>query len=212
MRNPWLDIPLADYEGHMSLPAVDQARLLADVFDEALAQYTPRSVAVLGCTGGNGFDRAVARGVRRVVGVDLNPDYVAAARARYSGRIPGLELYAGDVETDAIRFAPVDLVYAALLFEYVDPARALDRIRGMLRPNGVLVVVLQLPGPTVAAVTPSRYESIQTLAPCLKLVPPSMVRARAEERDFRHVEERVVDAMAGKQLQVQVFRRMKAPA
>ncbi|HEU4334618.1 MAG TPA: methyltransferase domain-containing protein, partial [Candidatus Eisenbacteria bacterium] len=135
-----------------------------------------------------------------------------AARARYSGRIPGLELHAGDIETDAIRFAPVDLVYAALLFEYVDPARALDRIHGMLRPDGALVVVLQLPCPTTTAVTPSLYESIQTLAPCLRLVPPSTVRARAEERGFRHVEERIVDAMTGKQLQVQVFRRMRAPA
>jgi hypothetical protein len=33
MRNPWLDIPLADYEGHMALPAIGQSRLIADQLD-----------------------------------------------------------------------------------------------------------------------------------------------------------------------------------
>ncbi|HSQ60869.1 MAG TPA: class I SAM-dependent methyltransferase [Acidobacteriota bacterium] len=212
MRNPWLDIPLADYEGHMALPDVDQARLLSDVFDEALGLYAPRSVAVLGCAGGNGFDRAVARGVRRVVGVDLNPDYVAAARARYSGQFPGLELHAGDIETDAIRFAPVDLVYAALLFEYVDPARTLDRIRVMLRPSGILVVVLQLASAATAAVTPSPFDSIRALAPVLELVPPNSLLVMAEARGFRLLERRTVDARSGKQLEVLDFPLEEASA
>lgn len=44
MRNPWLDIPLADYEGHMSLPHVGQAVLLGDVFEGALREgRVPRS-------------------------------------------------------------------------------------------------------------------------------------------------------------------------
>ena len=30
MSNPWLSIPLEDYEGHMSLPAVGQAQMLAE--------------------------------------------------------------------------------------------------------------------------------------------------------------------------------------
>jgi len=39
--NPWLDIPLADYEGHMVLPQVAQAGLLADVFEPVLKTYPP---------------------------------------------------------------------------------------------------------------------------------------------------------------------------
>jgi hypothetical protein len=27
MSNPWLHIPLVDYEGHMSLPAIGQAQM-----------------------------------------------------------------------------------------------------------------------------------------------------------------------------------------
>jgi hypothetical protein len=38
MSNPWLNIPLADYEGHMSLPAVGQAQMIAEQFARADAE------------------------------------------------------------------------------------------------------------------------------------------------------------------------------
>jgi hypothetical protein len=65
--NPWLTIPLADYEAHMALPQVGQAQLLADLFAAELRERSPSSVAVLGCAGGNGFEHAPA--ALRVVGV-----------------------------------------------------------------------------------------------------------------------------------------------
>jgi hypothetical protein len=37
MRNPWKDIPLVDYEGHMA--QVAQATLLTDVLAEVLRSY-----------------------------------------------------------------------------------------------------------------------------------------------------------------------------
>jgi hypothetical protein len=30
VSNPWLEIPLSDYEGHMATPSIRQAQLLAD--------------------------------------------------------------------------------------------------------------------------------------------------------------------------------------
>ena len=50
MKNPWKDIPLADYEGHMA--KVAQAQLLAEVFGEVLKEYSPQSIGVIGCAGG----------------------------------------------------------------------------------------------------------------------------------------------------------------
>ena len=55
MNNPWLDVPLEEYEGHMAWPAVGQAQLLSDVFSRVIEQFSPRSVAVLGCAGGLDF-------------------------------------------------------------------------------------------------------------------------------------------------------------
>ena len=57
VSSPWLDIPLEDYEGHMALPEIAPARMLADELESAVRQHAPSSVAIIGCSGGNGFER-----------------------------------------------------------------------------------------------------------------------------------------------------------
>ena len=42
IASPWLDIPLSDYEGHMALPEIAQARMLADELERAVRQHTPK--------------------------------------------------------------------------------------------------------------------------------------------------------------------------
>jgi len=54
MDNPWLHIPASDYEGHMSSPHIDQQQFLAQIFQESLSKYDNASMALLGCTTGNG--------------------------------------------------------------------------------------------------------------------------------------------------------------
>lgn len=162
LENPWANIPLADYEAHMALPHVGQAQLLGDVFAAALQRCRPASVAVLGCAGGNGFERVDPAVTPRVVGIDLNAAFLDAARQRFRERIPQLELYVGDLQADAFDFAPVELVYAGLLFEYVDLDAALRRIRPMLAIGGTLVTVVQLPAAAIPEVTPSPYEESGT--------------------------------------------------
>lgn len=134
MTNPWLDLPLADYEGHMAHPGVARSPLLADVFAQHLNFFRPQSAAVIGCAGGNGFERIDWTTTRRVVGVDLNGRYLEQVRRRFQTDVERLdlvferrepafehlELIEGDILTNAVEFDPVDLVYAALVFEYVD--------------------------------------------------------------------------------------------
>ena len=145
MRNPWLTIPLADYEGHMAAPGVAQSQMLSEIFADVLDRYTPQSIAVLGCAGGNGFASISPAITKRVVGVDLNSRYIAEARARYEGRFRSLELHVADVQEDALAFEPVDLLFAALILEYVDVDALFARVRTMLRADGELVSVVQLP-------------------------------------------------------------------
>jgi hypothetical protein len=207
MKNPWLDIPLEDYEGHMALPQVAQAQMLAQVFEDALNRYLPASVAVLGCAGGNGFDRIPSATTHRVVGIDLHPAYVRRARERYHGRIPGLQLLAGDALAADLVFPPVRLVFAGLFFEYVDLAAALSRIRRcMLSPGGMLVSVVQLPSARVPEVTPSPYTRLGTLAAVMRLVSPDGLAKLAADNDFSLIEDRTVVAGGGKRFQVQDFR------
>jgi ubiquinone/menaquinone biosynthesis C-methylase UbiE len=206
MRNPWLDIPLLDYEGHMALPNIGQAQLLSDVFASTLRKYEPRSVAVLGCAGGNGLDRVSSKVTERVVGVDLNPDYVAHARTRFAHRIPRLELLVGDVQRDEIAFAPVELVFAGLLFEYVDADAVLARIRAMLCPGGTLLTVVQLPSTTTAEITPSQFASLGALSSAMHLVPPALLSQLAAARGYHEIEAHILRAAGGKEFHVQAFR------
>jgi SAM-dependent methyltransferase len=102
MTNPWLEIPLADYEGRMALPKVAQATLLGEFFERILRERAPASVAILGCAGGNGFDRIDLQVTTRVIGIDINPAYVATARERFERRLPGLDLIVADLQQDDV--------------------------------------------------------------------------------------------------------------
>lgn len=206
MKNPWLDIPLADYEGHMALPCVAQAQLLSDVFADALSKYCPRSVAVLGCAGGNGFERISAQTTERVVGVDINPEYLQQVRTRFNHRISRLELFVGDVQNDDFTFSPVELVFAGLLFEYVKADAVLAKIQSMLHQNGILLAVIQIPAVATPEITPSPFVSLGALASVMRLMSPNLFRQLAAARGYRETASRTVDAVGTKQFQVQTFR------
>ena len=206
MRNPWLDIPLSDYEGHMTLPHVAQAQLLGDVFEQVLRDHAPSSVAVLGCAGGNGLERIIPDVTTRVVAVDLNAAYLDALRARFTGRFQDLDVIGGDVQRDPLPIKPVALVFAALLLEYVDVELVVPRMRTWIEGGGTLATVVQLPSATIAEVSPTPFASIQTLASCMRLVPPSQVSAVATSCGFAPLAESVQATASGKRFQVQRFR------
>jgi SAM-dependent methyltransferase len=204
MCNPWLEIPLSDYESHMSLPTIAQAEMLAAELSAVLRRFSPESVAVVGCAGGNGFDR-IPPTTKRVVGIDINPSYIASASSRYLGRVPGLEFHVADVETAPLPFAPVDLIYAGLLFEYVSLPAALGNLARVCHPGGRLVAVLQQPSTRVHAVSPSPYRSVQALVPLMRLVPPSELAECAASSGFVLESEKTVVLKSGKEFVVQVY-------
>lgn len=206
--NPWLEIPLADYESHMALPEVGQAPYLADRMATWVRATGARSVAVLGCAGGNGFDRLPRSQVQRVVGIDLNPDYLAVARARHQGRFQRLELFARDLlDPDFQLEEPVDLAFAGLFFEYVDVAGALAKIRPLLDPGGRLGAVLQLPSETIAEVTPTPYRSLERLGGLMALVDPDRFAALAGAAGYRVVESGRTCLASGKAFQEVLLER-----
>jgi trans-aconitate methyltransferase len=119
VASPWLDIPLADHEGHMALSEIAQARMLADELEGAVRQHAPNSAAIIGCSGGNGLERLIGSTVERIVGIDINPTYVAAAQARFGTQLPNLALYVADIQDALPNIAPIEIIFAGLIFEYV---------------------------------------------------------------------------------------------
>ncbi len=210
MRSPWLDIPLADYEAHMALPGIGQADMLAIQFADLLDKWAPASAAVIGCAGGNGFDRVRVAVTRRVVGIDINPRFVQELAYRYGATIPGLELYVRDIQEPLDRIEPVDLIYAALVLEYVDPMRVLRNLETICRPNGVLATVLQLPSSQTALISESAFTSLQSLAPAMHLVSPDALSAGAGQAGFTPHSSRQIALSSGKAFVVQIFRKESA--
>lgn len=207
MDSPWLMIPLEDYESHMALPEVGQAQMLANAFEELLNTYGPTSVALIGCAGGNGFQEAVKAGVTRLVGLDINPTYITDAKARYGGRISGLELFCADIEGDMPQVAPVDMVYAALVFEYVEITKALKNLQGICLPGGIFAALLQLPKEGAASVSPSPFETLKALGSIMRLVPPDDFRRVAEAAGFGFLSQKLITLESGKQFALQVFKQ-----
>lgn len=206
VRNPWLDIPLPDYEAHMSLPTIGQSRLLADQLDTLVRTYSPCGVAIVGCAGGNGFERLLGTSVTRVVGVDINPVYIEQARRRFEGRIPGLELLAADIQSPESLFDPIDLIYAALVLEYVDLEQAMSALGRHCKPNGILAVLSQLPHETLTEVSPSPYTSLRLLAPGMRLVPAEELKMQASQAGFVPERSSTVVSSGGKRFSVDEFR------
>lgn len=182
--NPWVALPLDDYEGHMGSPGVDQLAPLADLFGEALIRLRPRSVAVLGVAGGNGLEHVDGTLTTRVVGIDVNPGYLDATRRRFPD-LRGLELLCADLESDVLLLEPVAMVHAALVFEHAGTAQCLDTAVSLVSPGGHLSVVLQLPSTEHAAVTPSPFASMASLADDFAFVDPHQLRRGLARRELR---------------------------
>jgi SAM-dependent methyltransferase len=205
MSNPWLNVPLDDYEGHMSLPAVGQAQMIAEQLDRALERWAPTNIAVIGCAGGNGLEKIAERAVERVVAVDVNPAYIERVRTRYAGRLLGLELVCADVQSESLTYGPVDFTYAALLFEYVGVLSTLKTLKRNSRPDAVLTAIVQLPHPTIHAVSPSPYKSLGSLASAMTLVAPEILRRAAADVGFAAADSTIIELSSGKRFCVQNF-------
>ena len=80
----------------------------------------------------------LGRGVRSVTGIDLSPEMIRAARAKFSQ--PNVTFLCGDVEEWAFdRQFDCVVVYNAFP-HFPDPARLIGRLSALVRPGGTLTV------------------------------------------------------------------------
>jgi hypothetical protein len=206
MANPWLDIPLEDYEGHMASPEVGQLPALAELFKCALDHCRPESVAVLGIAGGNGLEQIDRSVTKRIVGLDVNQHYLDKVERRF-GSLAGLELHCRDLTERQFSLAPVEMVHAALIFEHVGLGVALENALALVAPGGRLSMVLQLPSMEEQGVASTRYTSIQTLKRDFALIDRDKVQHLLSLKGFQLVKQENRSLPAGKALWLGVFAR-----
>jgi hypothetical protein len=208
MTNPWLDIPLEDYEGHMTSPAVQQLEVLSDLFAEALAFRRPATVAVLGVAGGNGLDRVDSAITERVVGLDINPIYLDAVSERYA-HLRGLELHCVDLKKQVFdtKLHPVQLVHASLFFEFAGVDTGLDNALKLVAPDGAISVVLQRPSSSESTVGKSGFASLQRLQTHVTLIDPLDFCALMHQQGFQLIHETENSLVGGKAFWMGIFVR-----
>ena len=190
----------------MSLPAIGQAQMLADQLALLIERERPTSIAIVGCAGGNGLDRIEPGQMERIVAVDINPTYIKAVRIRHTRRLAHLELYCDDIQSTSLQFKPVDMIYAALLFEYVDVGVALASLQRHCRPGGLLATLIQLAHRDHDVVSPSPYKSLNLLASVMKLIAPAELARLAVATGFTVAERELIELPSGKQFSLQTFR------
>ena len=211
MKNPWLQIPACDYEAHMALPEVAQAQALNQLMASVMKEYTPQSLAVIGCTTGNGFEHIDHTYTHRVVGIDINAAYLSVLKARFTDKIPHLELIEADITAPDFGFDPVAMVFAALVFEYVNVARTLRGIARCLAPGGILVAVLQLPSSESAPVTSTCYKSLENLAPIMNLIFPPEFSHMCTSFGLQQIKMESIPLKKGKEFFVGFYRKDTEP-
>ncbi|MFJ9314667.1 methyltransferase domain-containing protein [Pimelobacter simplex] len=146
---------------------------------EAALSGAPREVVDLG-GGTGGFAVRLAESGHRVRVVDPSPDALAslARRAREADLdVSGLQ---GDVAdlVDVVGAGSADVVLCHGVLEVVDPTLALDRIRQVLRPGGLLsLVVGQRHASVITRAMAGHFQLARTL-----LDDPAPVDARTGRR------------------------------
>jgi Zn-dependent alcohol dehydrogenase len=206
MSNPWLSIPLEDYEGHMGSAGVRQLAALAELFKCALDRCLPESVAVLGVAGGNGLEQIDSAATKRIVGVDINQRYLDEVQRRF-GTLAGLELHCRDLAERDFSLAPVALVHAALIFEHAGLGLAFENALSLVAPGGGLSVVLQLSSEDEQGVASTSYTSMQKLKQDFVLIDIGEFQRLLEQKGFQLVEQEDRSLRAGKALWLGVFTK-----
>jgi SAM-dependent methyltransferase len=203
--NAWALVPAAEYEAYAGPAGVDQLAPQSAILGKLLSALRPARLAVLGCATGNGLEHVDPAVTSRVVGVDVNVQYLAIARQRFLGLGPILELYCEDVLRVRLRRDSFDLVHAALLFEYVDALPLAERIASWLSPGGACSVVLQLTPPPAHPAPPP---SMRAVAAGARLVAPAELRASFRRAGLEERKAYEVPVPSGRFL-VGLYRRLK---
>lgn len=140
MSNPWETIPLNDYENHMKLDSVCQLQAMNEMMYNQFYRYPISTLMILGIAGGNGLNHISTDKIKKVYGVDINPNYLEECVKRY----PHLKhifypIQANLLDT-TITLPKVDMVIANLLIEYIGYDNFLNSIQ-KIKPSYISCII-----------------------------------------------------------------------
>ena len=105
-----------------------------------------------------------------------------------------------------------DLIHAVLVFEYVEVEPLLSKISHWIKRDGILSVVLQLPGKAASPVSETPYQSMKLLNPYMKLVKLEEFRENAQKYGLEEIKNFKVEMNSGKSFSEIIFKQNKVGA
>jgi hypothetical protein len=186
MNNIWNSIPLEDYEQHMLHETVGQLQLLNHLTKMYLEATRPNTVLILGVAGGNGLEHIDKTITREVIGIDTNEKYLEETRMRYKELLPELQLINVDLSDNEDEITKADLIWSALILEYINIEKCFQFISNNIKSNGHLVVTIQSNN-GAQSVGRSGIESVNSVEQLFRLVEPYDLLIVAEKFGFLKV-------------------------
>ena len=119
MKNPWEEIPLADYENHMQSDSVMQLQAMNELMKQQFIACPASHVMILGIAGGNGLEHITDGRFDKVYAVDVNALYLEEVVRRYANLNGVLECLFLDLKEEIAKLPHADMVIANLLIEYI---------------------------------------------------------------------------------------------
>jgi SAM-dependent methyltransferase len=195
--NPWKQIPIADYEQHMSHSSVGQLSLLNSLTKKYLAKYKPATCLFMGIAGGNGLEHIDNDITKNVIGIDINPEYLDVAFKRYHDRIDSLQLLELDITKDTNRICTADFIWAALVLEYAGIDKCMEFSVNDILHGGHFIVTIQSNN-NLPSVSSTGVESVKKAGLIFNAVDPDVMLAKAKELGYRPADEEVNQLPNGK--------------
>src|SRR5688572_11090411 len=184
MDNVWNTIPLEDYELHMQHETVGQLHLLNDLTKKYLRKLSPDIVIFLGIAGGNGLEHIDNKVTSQVFGIDINQNYLDETKKRFKDQIPNLNLINIDISSRKTeKITKANVIWAALIFEYVETDTCFEFINNNIQINGYLIVTIQ-ENNGVSSVSQTGIETIKSAGKIFRLVSESDLLSVADKFGF----------------------------
>ncbi|MFA6541710.1 MAG: class I SAM-dependent methyltransferase [Bacteroidota bacterium] len=194
----------------MNSPEVHQRPVLNTILRNELRTIFPGSLLILGCSTGNGLEHIDPHRTKRIDCVEINPIFAQRLKERFQHLDTALTLHCIDVNEVHFDPAAYDLVYAALIFEYVDWKSLLTRIAEAIVPGGFLSVVIQLRSDSTPAVTPTQYKSLLALESIFHFVDPGELAEQAKNLNLILISRATEPLPSGKAFEI--FRFTNNPS
>ena len=99
------------------------------------------------------------------------------------------------------------MIYAGLVFEYVDLKPAISNMSKFLNKNGKLAVILQQPNENIPEVTPSKYKSLEKLSELFRFVSPIEFSKLCEDYNIKLISQNETELKSGKKFTELIFQK-----